>query len=110
MFSSRAARVVAASQRRMASDLAVAQSSVPATTTPAASVAKKSSGPGIRSKVSSFMVGGALSMGVGYWQLQKDTAEASKRVEDAVATLRHDTIESQAFLRRRIAELEASGR
>jgi hypothetical protein len=112
----RAFRVVATAQRRtLASEVAVTQqsaSTVPATSSPAAAVAtpkSKSSGPGIVSKMSSFMVGGALSMGVGYWQLQKDMAEASQRVEDAISELRHDTVESQAFLRRRIAQLE-SGR
>jgi len=64
------------------------------------------SGVGIGKRISWFFGGAAISLGAGYYQLTSDLEVYTKNVEHSLAELRRDTLESQEFLRKKIALLE----
>ncbi|GBG33902.1 Hypothetical Protein FCC1311_101252 [Hondaea fermentalgiana] len=63
-------------------------------------------GPSMSTRFTWFLFGVAGSLGLGYYQLSQDIDACTKSVEQSLAELRRDTLDSQKSLRKRLNELE----
>uniref|UniRef100_A0A7S3PGV6 Uncharacterized protein n=1 Tax=Aplanochytrium stocchinoi TaxID=215587 RepID=A0A7S3PGV6_9STRA len=66
----------------------------------------KKQGATVSQRFGAFVLGTALSLGLGFYQLQNDIEKATANIDESLRALRRDTVEAQKSIRQRIADLE----